>query len=358
MADIVDLRTQIDAIDTDLLALLNRRADLALEIRKLKKEAGQEIYSPDREEQLLQSLIARSQGRISPESVRAIYREVMSASLSLEKQIAIAFLGPAATWTHQAARAKFGGSVQYSPHTNIADVFNDVARGRAEYGVVPVENSTDGAVSHTLDMFVDSDLKICAQILLKIENNLLARVPKEQIKKVYSHPQVFGQCRDWLRENMRSVELIETSSTTRAAELAASDPQAGALAGKMAAEVYQLSILAAGIDDRPDNATRFLVIGRQSCPPTGRDRTSVMFCLQDKPGALFAALRPFDHWKISMSKIESRPSRRKAWEYFMFADVEGHHDDEQLLAALNELRGHCSILKILGSYPHVEQALT
>ena len=357
MADIVDLRAQIDALDNELLALLNRRADLALEIGRLKKESGLEVYSPDREEQLLQSLIARSQGRVSPESLRAIYREIMSASLSLEKQIAIAFLGPAATWTHQAARLKFGASVRYAPHTNIADVFNEVARGRAEYGVVPIENSTDGAVSHTLDMFVDSDVKICAQILLKIENNLLARVPREQIKKLYSHPQVFGQCRDWLRTNMRGVELIETSSTTRAAELAANDPPAGALAGKMAAEVYQLSILAASVDDRPDNATRFLVIGRQSSPPTGRDRTSIMFCLQDKPGALFAALRPFDHWKISMSKIESRPSRRKAWEYFMFADVEGHEEDEPVSAALKELREHCSILKILGSYPHVEQVL-
>lgn len=355
MADIVDLRTQIDAIDNELLALLNRRADLALEIGRLKKESGREIYSPDREEQLLQSLIERSQGRVAPESIRAIYREIMSASLSLEKQIAIAFLGPAATWTHQAARVKFGASVSYSPHANIADVFNDVARGRAEYGVVPIENSTDGAISHTLDMFMESDLKICAQVLLKIENNLLARIPREQIKKLYSHPQVFGQCRDWLRKEMHGVELVEVTSTTRAAQRAVEDPEAGALAGKMAAEVYQLSILAASVDDRPDNATRFLVIGRQACPPTGNDRTSVMFCLQDKPGALFAALRPFDHWKISLRKIESRPSRRKAWEYFMFADLEGHQDDEPLLAALNELREHCSILKILGSYPRVDE---
>jgi chorismate mutase/prephenate dehydratase len=356
MADLDDLRTQIDAIDDQLLDLLNRRADLALEIQRLKRESGLEIYSPDREEQVLQNLVARSQGRVAPESIRAIYREIMSSSLALEKEIIIAFLGPPATWTHEAAQAKFGASVAYLPQPNIADIFSEVARGNADYGVVPIENSTDGAVNHTLDMFVDSDLRICAQILLKIENNLLARIPWTEIRKIYSHPQVFGQCRDWLHNNMRGVELVETSSTTRAAEYAANDPEGGALAGKMAAEVYQLSILAAGIDDRHDNATRFLVIGRQSCPPTGNDRTSIMFCLQDKPGALFAALRPFDHWKISLRKIESRPSRRKAWEYFMFADIEGHAEDMKVSAALKNLREHCSILKILGSYPSVDEA--
>jgi chorismate mutase/prephenate dehydratase len=357
MADIVDLRTQIDTIDDQLVDLLDRRADLALEIRRLKKESGLEIYSPDREEQLLQNLIARSHGRIGPESIRAIYREIMSASLALEKEVTIAFLGPPATWTHQAAHVKFGASVRYLPQTNIADIFSEVARGNADYGVVPIENSTDGAVNHTLDMFVESDLRICAQILLKIENNLLARVPREQIRKLFSHPQVFGQCRDWLRNNMPGVKLIETSSTTRAAELAANDPQGGALAGEMAAEVYQLSIVAASVDDRHDNATRFLVIGRQSCPPTGNDRTSIMFCLQDKPGALFAALRPFDHWKISLRKIESRPSRRKAWEYFMYVDIEGHAEDRKVSAALKILREHCSVLKILGSYPCVDEAV-
>jgi chorismate mutase / prephenate dehydratase len=357
MADIVDLRAQIDALDNQLLDILNRRVDLALEIGRWKKESGLEIYSPDREEQLLQTLVAQSQGRVAPESIRAIYREIMSASRALEKETTIAFLGPPATWTHEAAQVKFGGSVCYLPQTNIADIFSEVARGTADYGVVPIENSTDGAVNHTLDMFVESDLRICAQILLKIENNLLARIPWTEIRKVYSHPQVFGQCREWLRNNMRDVELVETSSTTRAAELAANDPQGGALAGKMAAEVYQLSVLAASVDDRHDNATRFLVIGRQSSPPTGNDRTSIMFCLQDKPGALFAAIRPFDHWKVNLCKIESRPSRRRAWEYFMFADIEGHAEDKKVSATLKNLREHCSILKILGSYPCVDEAV-
>jgi len=357
MADIVDLRSQVDALDNQLLDLLNRRVDLALKIGRLKKESGLEIYSPDHEEQLLQTLVARSQGRVALESIRAIYREIMSASRALEKETTIAFLGPPATWIHEAAQVKFGASVCYLSQTSVADIFSEVARGTADYGVVPIENSTDGAVNHTLDMFVESDLRICAQILLKIENNLLARIPWTEIRKVYSHPQVFGQCREWLRNNMRDVELVETSSTTRAAEFAANDPHSAALAGKMAAEVYQLSVLAASVDDRHDNATRFLVIGRQSCPPTGNDRTSIMFCLQDKPGALFAAMRPFDHWKVNLCKIESRPSRRKAWEYFMFADIEGHAEDKKVSAVLKNLREHCSILKILGSYPCVDEAV-
>ncbi len=357
MADIGDLRTQIDALDGQLLDLLNHRVDLALEIGRLKKESGLEIYSADCEEQLIPNLIARSQGHVAPESIRAIYREIMAASLALEKDTTIAFLGPAATWTHEAAQMKFGASVSYLPQTNIADIFSEVSHGNADYGVVPIENSTDGAVNHTLDMFVESDLRICAQIVLKIENNLLARIPWAEIRKVYSHPEVFDQCREWLHNNMRDIELVETSSTTRAAELAANDLQGAALAGKMAAKVYQLSLLAASVDDRHDNTTRFLVIGRQSCPPTGNDRTSIMFCLEDKPGALFAAIRPFDHWKVNLCKIESRPSRRKAWEYFMFADIEGHAEDKKVSAALKNLREHCSILKILGSYPCVDETV-
>jgi chorismate mutase / prephenate dehydratase len=352
---LAELREQIDQLDAQLLKLLNERADLVHQVGALKKGAGIEIYAPEREEQLLESLVSRNNGRLAPESIRAIYREIMSSSLALEKAIAIAYLGPEATWTHQAAREKFGASVRYLPQTDIGDVFDEVARRHADYGVVPVENSTEGAVSHTLDMFVESDLQICAQILLKIENHLLGHAPREKIAKLYSHPQVFGQCREWLRRSMPGVELIEVSSTTRAAEMAAQDHNAGALAGRLAAEVYHLPILEQGVQDKPDNTTRFLVIGHQSCPRTGNDRTSLMFGLHDKPGALFSALRPFDELKISLSKIESRPSRRKAWEYVFFVDIDGHQEDGPVVAAVKELKKHCSIVRILGSYPKTDR---
>ncbi len=349
-----EIRKKIDAIDEQLVRLLNERADLVHEVGQVKKAEGTSIYAPEREEQVLRALLEKNRahaGRLPEKAIRAIYREIMSASLALEKDLTIAYLGPEATYTHQAARSKFGASVNYAAQVNIADVFDRVARGQADYGVVPIENSTEGAVNHTLDVFMDSELRICAQILLKIENNLIAKIPRAEIRKVYSHPQVFGQCRHWLRNNLRDVDLIEVSSTTRAAELAASEPHAAALAGRMAAEVYGLEILDAAIQDSPNNATRFLVIGHAASPATGEDRTSLMFTVQDKPGALFHALEPFDRLKISMSKIESRPSKRKAWEYFFFADVDGHATEPQLQEALSELEKHCTFVKILGTYP-------
>lgn len=346
-----EIRKKIDAIDAKLLDLLSERADLVHEVGLVKHKEGVAIYAPEREEALLQSLIKRNNGRLPEKSIRAIYREIMSASLALEKHLTIAYLGPEATWSHQAARNKFGASVHYTAQSSIAEVFNTVARGKADYGVVPIENSTEGAVNYTLDVFMDSELKICAQFLLRIENNLIAKIPREKIKRVYSHPQVFGQCRQWLRGNLPDVELVEVSSTTRAAELAAGEPDAAAIAGQMAAEVYGLNILENGIQDSANNATRFLVIGPHTCPPTGDDKTSLMFCVQDKPGALFEAISPFKKLRINMSKIESRPSKRKAWEYFFFVDVDGHAQDEKVVEALDELQKHCTFVKILGSYP-------
>ena len=349
-----DIRSRIDELDARLLKILNERADLVHEVGVLKKRDGVSIYAPEREEKLLRSLIElneKQKGRLPATAVRAIYREIMSASFALEKGLVIAYLGPVATWSHQAAREKFGASVEYAAQSSIAEVFNVVARGRADYGVVPIENSTEGAVSYTLDEFMDSELRVCAQFSLKIENNLLAKIPREQIRTVYSHPQVVGQCRQWLRHNLPRVDLIEVSSTTRAAELAAKEPHSAALAGRMAAEVYGLDILEASIQDSPNNTTRFLIIGPNGCPPTGDDKTSVMFSVQDKPGALFSALAPFKELRINMSKIESRPSKRKAWEYFFFVDVDGHAEDAPLVKALAELQKHCSFVKILGSYP-------
>jgi chorismate mutase/prephenate dehydratase len=346
-----DIRKQIDDVDTKLLALLNQRADLVHEVGVIKKQAGLAISAPEREAALLQELEKKNKGRLPAGAVRAIYREIMSAALALEKGLAISYLGPAATWTHQAARAKFGASVEYIPQANIGDVFDQVTRHHADYGVVPIENSVEGAVNHTLDVFMDSELKICAQILLRIENNLISKEPREKITKIYSHPQVFGQCRKWLLRNAHDLEWIEVSSTTRAAELASKESGSAALAGAMAAEVYGLDILDRGIQDSPNNTTRFLVISHATSPPTGQDKTSLMFCIQDRVGALYSAIEPFARLKLSMSKIESRPSKRKNWEYFFFVDVEGHCDDAVVKDAIGELEKHCTFVKVLGSYP-------
>ncbi len=324
------------------------------EVGVVKKAEGAQIYAPEREETVLRALAAKNaeiKGRLPEKSVRAIYREIMSASLALEKDLTIAYFGPESTNTHQAARSKFGASVNYTPQVSIADVFDVVARGGADYGVVPIENSTEGAVNHTLDVFMDSDLHICAQILMRIENHLVAKIPKSEIRKVYSHPQVFGQCRNWLRLNLPNVELIEVGSTPRAAELAANEPHAAAITGPMAAEVHGLNVLDPSIQDIAGNTTRFLVIGHSASPRTGDDRTSLMFSLQDKPGALFSAIEPFKSLTINMSKIESRPSKRKAWEYFFFVDIDGHATDAPVVEALDQLQKHCTFVKILGTYP-------
>ncbi|MCH2025036.1 MAG: prephenate dehydratase [Verrucomicrobiales bacterium] len=345
------IREQIDALDTELLKLLNERADLVHQVGEIKKKDGIEIYAPEREESLLKRLAEKSEGRLTEDSIRAIYREIMSAALSLEEDLKIAYLGPQGTWTHQAAISKFGHSVNYSAQESLSAVFDQVARKKADYGVVPIENSTEGAVNHTLDMFADSPLRICAQILLPIENALMSKVPREDIKKLYSHPQVFGQCREWIQKNFPSADLIEVSSTTRAASIVVNESDAAALGGKLAAELNGLDLLEESIQDRATNTTRFLVLSHNMCPPTGNDRTSVMFSVRDKPGSLFDALQPFNSFKINMSKIESRPSKQRDWEYYFFVDIVGHCEEPELAEALGNLEKHCSFIKVLGSYP-------
>ncbi len=356
MADpLRNIRTKIDKIDSELLRLLNERADLVHEVGEIKKRGGLEIYAPEREEKLLQALVAKNKGRLGEPSIRAIYREIMSAALALEEDLKIAFLGPEGTWTHQAAISKFGNSVEYAPQMSVADVFDQVERKNAGYGVVPIENSTEGAVNHTLDLFATSPLQICAQILLPIENNLLAKIPVERIAKIYSHPQVFGQCRRWLAESFSHGETVEVSSTAKAAEMATTDPEGAALGGALLAELHGLEILDRGIQDNANNTTRFLVIGHRTCPATGKDRTSIMFSVRDEPGSLYAALKPFNQFHINLSKIESRPNRQSRWEYFFYVDVAVHGSNEQFRTALDELQAHCNFVKILGSYPDVEQ---
>lgn len=351
---IPDHRKAIDKLDGQIVKLLNARTEHVLAIGEIKIKLGQEIYAPHRERAVLDRICRKNGGPITNDSLRAIYREVMSSALSLEKSMTVAYLGPEATFTHQAAIRRFGSSLRYASQKTITDVFAEVSKNRADYGVVPVENSTEGVVTHTLDMFVDSDLKIVAQIVLPVQHCLLARCRRPQIKTLYAHPQSLGQCRGWVQAHLPRVEIVETSSNARSAEFASRESQAAAIAGMLAAEKYKLPILEQDIQDNAANATRFLVLGRQSTPPTGKDRTSLMFSIVDDVGALHRALAPFRRYRINMTKIESRPSKRKAWEYFFFVDCDGHFSDKRVSKALALLSEHCSYVKVLGSYPNSE----
>ncbi len=350
--NISDHRKAIDQLDSQIVRLLNERTQHVLAIGEIKLRAGEEIYAPHRERAVLQRVAKQNNGPITNSSLRAIYREIMSSALSLEKSLTIAYLGPEATFTHQAAIRRFGSSLLYAPHKTIADVFSDVSKNRADYGVVPVENSTEGVVTHTLDMFVDSDLKIVAQIILPVQQCLLSNSPRAQIRKLYSHPQSLAQCRGWIQNHLPHVEIVETSSNARSAEIAAKEKGTAAIAGVLAAEKYGLTILEQDIQDNAANATRFLVLGRVCSPPTGDDRTSIMVSITDKVGALHHALAAFRKNRINLTKIESRPSKRKAWEYFFFIDCDGHQHDRKVAKAIAMLEQECSYVKVLGSYPN------
>ncbi len=349
--DLKKLRKRIDGIDKEIIRFLNMRARVSLDIASLKLKSGESVYSPDREREVLRKISQINKGPLKTKALEAIYREVMSCSLALKKQLVIAYLGPQASFTHLAALKRFGSQVKYEPLDSIADVFLEVERDSVDYGVVPVENSIEGVVSHTLDMFADADLKICAQIILDVSHNLLANCAKNKIRRIYSNPYVFGQCRIWLQENLPDIEKIEVSSTTRAAQIAAGRKYSACIASVLASRVYKLKILACDIEDSPHNVTRFLVIGKADVPPTGGDKTSIMFSIKDRIGALHDMLVPFKKYGINLTKIESRPSRKKAWDYYFYVDLEGHCEELRVKKALSELEMKCNFLKILGSYP-------
>jgi chorismate mutase/prephenate dehydratase len=352
--NIPEHRKAIDKLDSHIVKLLNERTKHVLAIGEIKIKAGEEIYAPHRERAVLERVCKKNEGPILNESLRSIYREIMSSALSLEKSLRVAYLGPEATFTHQAAIRRFGSSLIYNSQKTIADVFSDVSKNRADYGVVPIENSTEGVVTHTLDMFVDSDLKIVSQIVLPVQHCLVSNSSKPQIKKLYAHPQALAQCRGWVQHNLPRVEIIETSSNARSADLAAREKGSAAIAGILAAEKYKVRVVEQDIQDNAANATRFLVLGRKCSPPTANDRTSVMFSIVDRVGALYRALAPFRKYRINMTKIESRPSKRKAWEYFFFVDCDGHFTDAKVAKALSQLGEQCSYVKVLGSYPNAE----
>lgn len=352
--NITEHRKAIDQLDHQIVALLNERTKHVLGIGEIKLKQGEEIYAPHRERAVLERLCAMNDGPITDESLRAIYREVMSSALSLEKSLTIAYLGPEATFTHLAAIRKFGSSLRYAAQKTIADVFNEVSKDRADYGVVPVENSTEGVVTHTLDMFVDSDLQIVAQIVMPIQHCLVSKVKREQVKKLYSHPQALAQCRAWVQNHLPNVEVVESSSTTRAAELVRREKGSAAIASSLAAKLYSLQILESDIQDNSANATRFLVLGRKGPPPTGKDRTSLVVSIAHEVGALHKTLAPFRRYRLNMTKIESRPNKLRAWEYFFFIDVDGHQKDRKVAKAIEQLQEHCRFVKVLGSFPNGE----
>jgi chorismate mutase/prephenate dehydratase len=351
--NIPEHRKAIDKLDAHIVRLLNERTRHVLAIGDIKLAAGEEIYAPHRERAVFERVCEANAGPMTDEQLRAIYREIMSSALALEKTMTIAYLGPEATFTHQAAIRRFGSSLRYASQKTIADVFTEVAKKRADYGVVPVENSTEGVVTHTLDMFVDSDLKIVSQIVLPIQYCLAGNCSGlKNIKRLHVHPQALAQCRRWVQQNLSGAEILETSSNARSAELAAKDRSAAAVTGILAAEKYGLQILEQDIQDNAANATRFLVLGHQCSPPTGDDRTSLMVSVSDKVGALHEAIAAFRRFKINMTKIESRPSKRKAWEYYFFVDCEGHKEDRKVAKAIAELERQCNFVKVLGSYPN------
>lgn len=349
-----DLRNKIDSLDGEIVRLLNERINVVLSIGEEKKKAGAEIYVPARERAVFEKIKRLNEGPLPEESAHAIYREIMSAALALETEMKIAYLGPEATFTHQAARSKFGVSIDYIPTGTISEVFDRVQNRSADYGVVPIENSTEGAVTHTFDQFATTPLKICSEIYLPISLTLLASQPKEEISLIFSKQEVFGQCRSWLNVNMPKVKLSPVESTTKAVQLALETPGAAAIASVMASDMYDIEVLAENIQDMQGNTTRFLVIAPTYGVSTGNDKTSIVFGVKHKVGALYDALSVFKTDNINMTKIESRPSKNKAWEYYFFVDIDGHANDPEVARALAELQEHCILMTVLGSYPKAE----
>lgn len=350
---LVKLRDKIDALDEKIQSLITERAQVAEEVAIAKQKSGNTVfYRAEREAQVLRKVMQRNDGPLSNEEMARLFREIMSACLALERVMKIAFLGPEGTFTQAAALKHFGHSVQSVPMPTIGDVFREVESGASSYGVVPVENSTEGVINHTLDEFMGSSLHISGEVELRIHHHLLSNVENiEKVKKVYSHRQSLAQCRKWLDTNLSNVEQIDVSSNAEAARLASKEKGAAAIAGEIAAEIYELDVLAGNIEDEPDNTTRFLIIGERGIPASGVDKTTMLVSTNNKSGSLHAMLEPLAKYNVSMTRIESRPSRQGMWNYVFFIDIEGHAEDENVANAIAELEKATSVVKVLGSYP-------
>ena len=357
--DIAEIREKIDQLDQHLVGKLNQRLALAAEIGRLKRDQGGEIYVPEREDAVLRRIVELNQGPIKHEALRAIYREIMSAAIALEKPLRIAYLGPEATNSHVAAMKKFGASVDYQAIPTISDIFVAVEKGEADYAVIPIENSTEGSVREALDSVVESELKIVAQIYTEITYALIANGPLEKIAKVYSKDQSLAQCRQWLARHLPHAQLVDAPSTARAVLIAKDEPGAAAVANESAAQLYGVPVLARNVQDRSDNTTRFFVIGKKPSGPVGggRDISSFLISLGGEAaahsGSLLKMLVPMAERGINLTKVESRPNKKRPWDYYFFIDVTGHFDDANMKEALLELKKFCPLVKWLGSYPAV-----
>ena len=346
------IRKNIDKVDAEITKLVNKRAKLALEVGKNKNKSGGAVYVPSREKEVLKNVFAAGKGGIlNDEALENIYAEIISACRDIEAPAKIAFLGPWATFTHQAAIKKFGSSGFFIPCSTPIEALKEIESGRADFGVVPIENSNEGSVNATLDMLVDTELYICGEISLKIEQCFLVKNPKAEITRIYSHPHALAQCGAWLGKHYSDAELVSTASTAEAAKYASKETYSSAIASEAAAKIYGLYVLQKGIQDGKQNYTRFLVIGKINTNPTGNDKTSIVFIGKDRVGMLYRLLGIFNKHKINLTRIESRPTKKKAWEYMFFADLEGHCLDKKVAQSLEELKKNCAFVKVLGSYP-------
>lgn len=355
--DLSELRKQIDAIDEELVALLNKRAEIVVQIGRLKSGSGAPIYAADREKAVLDKIREANKGPLPDRTLLAIYRELMSGSFLLEKPLRIAYLGPQGSYSHLAAVDKFGSSVEYEPVTDIRGVFEEVTREHADFGIVPIENSVHGGVIDTLDALIEVDVQICAEINRHIHHNLLANCPLESIERVYSKPEVFTQCQRWLNETGLSQKTEPVASTSKAAERARDEANTAAIGSSLAADLYGLKIICANIEDNANNVTRFFVIGRQPAKPTSDDKSSIVFTTRDEPGALVNVLDAFRSVGVNMSFIQSRPSKKRNWEYYFFVDVKGHQSSTALQEAVEKAKTHCLRLNVLGSYPRAQEVI-
>ena len=350
-----NLRKQIDGLDHKILELISERAKCAQEVAQVKTEADPSavFYRPEREAQVLRKIMAENDGPLNDEEMARLFREIMSACLALEEPVKVAFLGPEGTFTQQAALKHFGHSAVTVPLSAIDDVFREVAAGAVSYGVVPVENSTEGVVSHTLDSFMDSSLKICGEVVLRIHQNMLVseNTRKEHITRIYSHAQSLAQCRKWLDAHWPMAERVAVNSNAEAAKRVKGEWNSAAIAGDMAADMYGLEKIAEKIEDQPDNSTRFLIISNDGIPASGDDKTSIVISMRNQPGALHSVLEPFDVHDVDLTRVETRPSRSGIWNYVFFVDFEGHQDDPVVTKVLSKLGSRAHDLRVLGSYP-------
>jgi len=352
-----EFRKKIDDIDRQLVELLNERARIVVEIGKLKKETEKPVYAPDREKEVLEKIKKANKGPLPDRTLIAVWREMMSGSFVLERPLRIAYLGPDGSFSHTAAMLKFGQSVEYEPLSNIVSIFDEVSKGHCDLGLAPIENSSGGGVIETLDALIESDVKVCSEVSMAIHHNLIANCPLDEIERIYSKPEVFAQCRKWLSATCKDAEVISVASSAKAAKIASEEKGAAAIGSIIAAELYNLKVVCENIEDIANNVTRFLVISKEDARPTGDDKTAILFSTAHKAGALADVLEVFKKFGINLTNIESRPSKKREWEYYFFMDFLGHRTEDTIQKGLEEAKQHCLQLSILGSFPRAKELL-